>query len=783
MSEKALQRIAEAKQKRLTYLDLDFCNLTELPPELLELDWLEELSLSGNKLSDVSPLAALTGLTSLNLYNNKLSNVSPLAALTGLTSLYLERNQLYDISPLAALTGLTSLYLERNQLSNVSPLAALTGLTSLDLGCNQLSDVSPLATLTKLQKLDLSNNESIYSLKNLLPLIERGLKVKTGWVLTGLIINGCPITEPPQEFIEQGKAAILDYFKQIEQQGGTEKLYEAKLIVVGEGGAGKTTLMEKLFDPNYEVPQPSDSTLGIEVREGWSFPLEDNPDITFKANIWDFGGQEIQYMTHQFFLTPSALYILVSDNREQNTRFPYWFKIIRLLSKEDNFYSPIIVMLNDKQHKSVSNFDSKLYQKHYPELDIKQCDVDLSENDTRFQLLRETIQKALTQLRHVGNQLPKQWQPIREALRELNKDHICLSEFQQICQQHGIDEEESQLNLSGYLHKLGSILHFQNNSDLYDFIILKPQWAVDAVYSVLTDKQVANAHGKFTRQYLDNIWEKYNHAERNKLFNLMKADSFEICYPLTCESDDAYITPQLLPETAPIYDWDSKENLNFRFQYKFMPEGILARLIVRLHDLILKQNDKQLVWRKGVVLTDNGCQAQVIEDENNRNGLNVIDIAVCGNPNERKYLLRKIREEVREIHKKWFKNIEVDEMIPCHCDDCKDSSQPHFYEFTLLQKYIDKAEPKIKCEKDLKTVGVKSLLEGVFEQDELKRVKLGNLPGVHIYNDNRNFNNAGNIENSNINQGDNVQQQLAQQLANLTPEQQAQMLAMFQNKG
>ncbi|MEE9302181.1 MAG: hypothetical protein V3U84_00200 [Thiotrichaceae bacterium] len=46
MSKLALQLIAEAKEKRLTTLDLGNCGLTEIPEEVFELVWLEELSLS-----------------------------------------------------------------------------------------------------------------------------------------------------------------------------------------------------------------------------------------------------------------------------------------------------------------------------------------------------------------------------------------------------------------------------------------------------------------------------------------------------------------------------------------------------------------------------------------------------------------------------------------------------------------------------------------------------------------------------------------------------------------
>ncbi len=44
MSELALQLIAENKRTRSPFLDLGNCGLTEIPAEIGELVWLEELS-------------------------------------------------------------------------------------------------------------------------------------------------------------------------------------------------------------------------------------------------------------------------------------------------------------------------------------------------------------------------------------------------------------------------------------------------------------------------------------------------------------------------------------------------------------------------------------------------------------------------------------------------------------------------------------------------------------------------------------------------------------------
>jgi internalin A len=58
MSELALQRIREAKEQRLTRLDIGNCGLTEIPEEVFELTWLEELNINQNR--DLSDLSSLT---------------------------------------------------------------------------------------------------------------------------------------------------------------------------------------------------------------------------------------------------------------------------------------------------------------------------------------------------------------------------------------------------------------------------------------------------------------------------------------------------------------------------------------------------------------------------------------------------------------------------------------------------------------------------------------------------------------------------------------------------
>ena len=256
------------------------------------------------------------------------------------------------------------------------------------------------------------------------------------------------------------------------------------------------------------------------------------------------------------------------------------------------------------------------------------------------------------------------------------------------------------------------MLHFQDDPSLRNLIILKPNWVVDAVYSVLKNPNIRARGGQFSRSELTAVWQQYSHIEQGQLLCLMLKNNFEICYPTRLNSEpDQFIAPQLLPNIQPDYAWDTDDCLQFRFQYAFMPEGIITRLIVRLHHLIL---DNQ-VWQTGVVLSDQGCQAQVIEDEHNTDGLRVIDIQVNGPTQAKKYVLRKILDEIVAIQTRWFPQVKVDQMVPCICTACVEADVPHFYKFSVLQHFRNKGRTTIYCE-SAEQVSIQQLLEGLSEQ-------------------------------------------------------------------
>ena len=672
---------------------------------LKDLQGLSWLNLSGNKLSDVSFLKDLHGLTSLDLSGNMLSGVSFLKDLHGLTWLNLSRNKHSGVSFLKDLHGLTWLDLSRNKLSEVSFLKDLHGLTWLKLHGNNLIDVSFLKDLQGLTSLDLSGNKlSDVSFIMYLP------------NLTYFEVSQNKVKEPPKDVIRAGAQAMRSYFLQMGKK--KDVLYEAKVLLVGEPEAGKTSLMKKLLNPAYEVSveKREESTLGVTVAPEWPFPLPKEESKTFKVHFWDFGGQNIQYSIHQFFLTESALYILLLDDRKDYPNIDYWFEIIRVLGKG----SPVLVVRNEKNIEAAVGFDRMKYKNRYgEELSIVFRDVNLARDDGRLNVIAADVKEMASSLPHVGQSMPASWLLVRKevaALRE--KNHIPLRTFKEICQQHGITGETDQLVLCGHLHNLGILLHYRNESALADTVFTNPQWITDAVYTILSDKSLEN-NGLFTKEWLFGKWgNAYTFEEKHKILSLMQKKEFDLIYKLESAAEESYITPQLLPDVAPqeANEWQRRGALAFRYRYKFMPKGIVSRLIVRLNDWIAADDGHGLVWKSGVILQKSGGRALIREDKS-KEGLNIIDISVHGDEYNRKELLSYIRNTIEEIHQRISPKIPAEPLVPCNCEVCSQSDEPMMYEFSRLQKYIKSGEKKIKCEKGkvFRDVSIMQLLEGVVQ--------------------------------------------------------------------
>ena len=116
---------------------------------LVAITYLNGLSYAGITSLKSGDFSGLFNLTSLSLDGNSISDISPLADLTNVTSLSLSNNSISNIWTLARLTSLKELNLYSNLITNVSALEGLKKLTSLSLWDNLITDYAPLRRLKK----------------------------------------------------------------------------------------------------------------------------------------------------------------------------------------------------------------------------------------------------------------------------------------------------------------------------------------------------------------------------------------------------------------------------------------------------------------------------------------------------------------------------------------------------------------------------------------------------------------------------------------------------------
>ena len=680
-----------AELQNLTVLDLNSNQLTTLPRSLAQLQRLTILDLNRNEFGTFPrSIIELRHLTALYLRGNRLSSLPEfMVQLQNLTTLDLRGNGLTVIpESISQLQNLTSLNLSRNQFNTFpEPVTKLQNLTDLDLRDNQMSTFpKSIGYLQNLTDLDLSGNQ-LSALPELIAQLQN---------LTSFYVNGNPLISPPLEIAVQGVEAIRNYFRQLEQEG-VDHLYEAKLLILGEGGAGKTTLARKLLNSNYILREET-STAGVDVLR-WRFPIEG--DRQFTANIWDFGGQEIYHATHQFFLTRRSLYILVADTRKDDTDFYYWLNIAELLS--DN--SPLLIVKNEKQdrHREINERSLKGQFDSLKEV----LATNLSTN-RGLEDVKEEIQRYIKKLPHIGTPLPRTWVRVREELEKDPRNHIAVEEYLSICRENGFAETKDALQLSSYLHDIGVFLHFQDDPLLKRTVILKPKWGTDAAYKVLDNKTVIRNLGKFTRRDLDRIWhEPPYESMRDELLGLMM--KFKLCYEIPTQKG-SYIAPQLLTENQPDYVWEEQENLLLRYAYEFMPKGILTQFIVVMHPFIWEQ---QNVWKSGIVIERDGTHAEVIEHYGKRE----IHVRVAGS--QARDLMTLIRYELKKIHEA-YKRLKYDELVRCNCSTCKDNPEPHFYAVAKLLEFRANGQLEIQCQKKpYEMVNVMKLLGDTIDLGKL----------------------------------------------------------------
>jgi len=659
----ARNRIAEAARTMAEQLDMKGLDLVRLPHEIGQLTALKRLYLVGHRLSSLPPdIGQLTALTELVLVGNQLRSLPPeIGRLTALTELYVSFNQLSSLPPeIGQLTALTKLHLFDNRLSSLPPeIGQLTALTDLFLFDNQLSSLPPeLQRLAHLERLYLHGNPLLGLPPEVLgPMFEEvGQK------------NATP-TIP---------AHILAFYFRTRKQAasGRRTLSEAKVVLVGQGSVGKTSLVKRIVYGTFNKREAK--TPGVYINKEWGVDGKKTGQRV-QVNFWDFGGQEIMHATHQFFFTKRTVYLLVLDARkgENESNIHYWLKMIRSYAGD----SPVLVVTNKCDAHPLDLNETRL-KKDYS--NIKGFLRTSCPKGTGIEALKAAIGRLVRGMRHVFDPLPNAYFDIKAELEELasKESYIDIRRYYAMCHQHGITAREEQDLLLRFLHDLGSVLSFNDPESPYalrEMSVLRPEWITTGVYRILNSKAVKQRQGVLHRADLAEILRGRKHPPQCHRYITDMMGKFELSFAIG--DGRGWLVAELLPAQEPKkLPWDPAKTLNFEYHYDVLPPGIICRFIVRRYRNL---GTKPVYWRSGVVLYFDRCTALVRSDTDKGR----IYISVGGPENGRRGALAVIRDEFAGIHRTIPKLLPK-EMVPLPDNPSIVVSYEHL--LTLeLQKVVD----------------------------------------------------------------------------------------------
>ena len=492
----------------------------------------------------------------------------------------------------------------------------------------------------------------------------------------------------------------------------TRPLNEGKIILVGRGEVGKTSIVKRLVEKNFCGDEAK--TQGINITT-WAIKTGNDK---FKVNIWDFGGQEIMHATHQFFLTERSLYLLVLNGREggEDIDVEYWMKHIETFGGNSN-----VIVVQNKISEHHFDLNYRGLQSRYPQI----CSFIKTDckNEIGIEQLYTKILEVVTSMPEVRMQFPLDWFRVKNKLEQNSHDFISYDNFLSLCKKERVEKSSDIDTLSLILHCLGIILNYREDIRLRETSVLKPEWVTDGIYKILNSPEISQRQGELDVKDLELLLDpdRYPSGKHQFLLELMR--KFSLCFAFPDDSN-RYLIAELLGKEEPeeASQFPATDCLNFEYHYSILPEGLLPRFIVRSH--ILSQDQRR--WRTGVILSYEGIKAVVQSDLANRR----VTIRVRGgNSDLRRQLLAIIRYDWDKLHAEFKDKLDIQAKIPI-------TTHPQFaVDYKKLIAFDEKGLTEFPeyIENQVINIQVKELLTGVdFSAQREKISQLMNTKSLFI---------------------------------------------------
>jgi internalin A len=531
-------------------------------------------------------------------------------------------NKIIDISPLKDLYNLEYLRISDNNIRDIKPLYNLDNLRTLDLSRNQISDITAIKKFLLKPEIEIAIHDNLLD-ESFFEIIEI-------------------------EDFEKKKILLQNYFLNLEK--ASKPLNEAKLMILGEGNAGKSNLRNYLLGLNFD--DNKSATVGIAI-DRWK--LHKN-DTDYRINIWDFGGQWLQQQVHKFFITNESLYVILLKARTEDSpnQWLEWIKVYAPNSK-----AIVVVNRIDELNGQAFSLTENSITKEYPfvvgfhYVSLREANLN---NNIEAKLvvdkLRMQIEEELTNLPNIHAKTPLNYFNLKTEIEDnifVDRPFISIEYFEELVKQKDIvGDTKSLLNV---YDRIGTLRYFKNTSRF----ILNPEWLSAGVYKLITNNRTEQLKGvvkvedfPIILQKLEDDKFEYSEADYGYLREMM--DVFNLAY-IDPTTKTCFIPKQFekdIPTVLVKEDLFPEDYIYYYFQYEgYFPDSLISQFIAKKYDKLYKN----YYWQQGIVLQDidddsNGKTRAYVRADANRKR---IEIKVKGE--NKRYFFKEIKKCLKDLQK------------------------------------------------------------------------------------------------------------------------------------
>lgn len=581
---------------------------------------LERLSISNTLISLILIDHEIKSMKMFTANNSQIINSEFLEFFPNLVALALGGAKTVRLPRFEKFKKLASLYLRKSPVSSLEKAVFPKSLRILNLSATQLRLIpESIKELKLLECLDLSDLK-LRDVPDWLP--ELGLDFHTSHATSGIVLENTEIDGIDMDIFDRPLEMIRQWFHE-HMQGSEILLNEIKVVFLGNGEVGKTHTIARLMNDGGYPPQSftGEATPGIVIKNK-EYLIGGQ---TVQVNFWDFGGQEILYSMHHMFLTRRTLYVILLDARSETkgTQAREWLDTVKSFAED----APILLVMNKIDQNPSASIDETGLMNKYVNLKRVISMSALTESPEDFnRKFTDTMLELIRKSGVLEIKWPRKWTQVKAGLQNMKTSYISSREYEELCRRCNVMDNRE--NLLEWFNDLGVSFCQCHDFKLKDYVILKPDWITNAIYTILFNKRQNVENGMLTLAEINSLLNpapdqknrirrvltdvSYTWEEIRFVLDVVRkfalsysVDSHTEFFPMLCKENSKKIAQEYAA---------ASDTLEFQMRFEYLPGNVLHRLMVERW----RELDQQNIWRTGAhfVQPNTGLSAVVRIDKN-----------------------------------------------------------------------------------------------------------------------------------------------------------------------